>query len=65
MKKIKKLKNTRGPEQFIYYMSMIEGSPCNICLVQALCKKSYMDNTACDDLSKFIRKYIEEKELCK
>lgn len=58
----KKLKDTRGPQQFIYYMSMLDGSPCTICLIQPLCKKSYMDDSACDALSEFIKKYVEEKE---
>lgn len=58
----KKLKDTKGPQQFIYYMSMLDESPCTICLIQPLCKKSYMDDSACDALSDFIKKYIEEKE---
>ena len=57
-----KLKNTKGPDQFIYYMSNLEGSPCLICLVQTLCKKSFLDDSACDELAKFIEVYILEKE---
>jgi hypothetical protein len=57
-----KLKNRKGPEQFIYYMSVLEGSPCNICLVQPLCRKSFLDNSACDIFAEFIENYVMEKE---
>lgn len=55
-------KKRKDPEKFIYYMSRLEESPCSICFVQALCKRSFIDNSACDDLSQFIQEYIEEKE---
>jgi hypothetical protein len=52
----------KGPEQFIYYMSMLPGSPCAICLVKPMCKKSFLDDSACDVFAKFIENFIEVKE---
>jgi len=52
----------QGPQTFVYYMSMLEESPCSICFVQPVCKKTFEDNSACDKLEKFIKDYIEKKE---
>jgi hypothetical protein len=54
------LKIQKGPKQFIYYMSHLEDSPCEICLVQPLCSKSFLDDTACADLSNYIKEKTEE-----
>jgi hypothetical protein len=44
-----------------YHLSSVDGSPCNICLVNSMCRKSFLDGSACDLFSKFVDKYIEEK----
>ena len=54
--------DTKGPMQFIYYMSILEDSPCKICLVQPLCEKSFMDDSACNEFSKFISEKVKEIE---
>jgi hypothetical protein len=58
----KKSKDKKGPDQFIYYMSLLEESPCTICLIQPLCKKSFLNDSACHEFEKFIEEYILEKE---
>ena len=57
---MKAMDDTKGPMQFIYYMSMLEDSPCQICLIQPLCKKSFMDESACDEFTKFISEKTKE-----
>lgn len=52
--------DTKGPMQFIYYMTMLEDSPCKICFVQPLCKKSFMDDSACDNFAQFISDKVKE-----
>lgn len=54
--------NTKGLSKFVYYVSTFDGSPCAICFIQPLCKRSYMDNSACDILTDFIADYVEGKE---
>lgn len=51
----------KGPMQYIYYMTQLEDSPCQICLVQALCSKSFLDDSACDLFTEFISK--KEKDV--
>jgi len=56
--------NTKsGIEKFMYYMAQIEGTPCLICLLKPICKKSFLDDSACNKFEKFINNYIEEKRL--
>ena len=54
------IRNGQRPQQFVYYMTQLEGSPCLICVVQPMCKKSFLDDSACDELTKFITKITEE-----
>jgi len=51
----------QGPMQFIYYMTLLEDSPCQICIVKPMCSKSFMEDTACDLFLEFIEK--KEKEV--
>lgn len=53
-------KDTKRPMKFIYYMAQIPDSPCKICVVQPLCTKSFLDNTACRGLAEFIIEKTEE-----
>jgi len=54
------IENTKKSTHFIYYMTKLEGSPCKICLVQPLCSKSFLDDTACDILANYIQEKTEE-----
>ena len=51
----------KGPMQYIYYMTQLEDSPCQICLVQAMCSKSFLKETACNLFTEFISK--KEKDV--
>ena len=51
----------KGPMQFIYYMTLLTDSPCQICIVQVMCSKSFMDGSACDLFMEFIEK--KEREV--
>ena len=53
-------KDIEGPMQFIYYMTILEDSPCKICVIQPLCGKSFLNETACFDLGTFIIEKIKE-----
>jgi hypothetical protein len=53
----------KGPMQFIYYMTLLRDSPCQICFVQPLCSKSFMDGSACDLFMEFIEKKEKEVEV--
>lgn len=56
----KRIEAPQDPQQFIYYMTQLAESPCLICAVQPMCKKSFLDDSACDELAKFISKYTKE-----
>ena len=54
------IEDTEGPVQFIYYMTMLEDCPCQICFIQPVCNKSFLDESACDELGIFIRRKTKE-----
>lgn len=62
MKSTPKNLEDKRPMQFVYYMTQLEDSPCQICVVQPLCQKSFIDDSACRELGNFIREKIEEIE---
>lgn len=45
------------------YASKDENSPCHDCIVFAICTKSFLDNTMCDKLKKYLfDKLMEERK---
>ena len=51
----------KGPMQYIYYMTELEDSPCQLCFVRPLCSKSFTEGSACELFMKFIEK--KEKDI--
>lgn len=50
--------NKKGPMQYIYYMTELQDSPCQICFVRPLCSKSFLEDSACE----LFKEFIEKKE---
>ena len=46
----------------MYHLSQVENNPCLICVVQAVCNNSFMDDSACDEFGQFVDDYVKEKK---